>query len=330
MDGLVYQIPSIPYLRLRMTLEADETANLPPFQGSMLRGAFGHALRRTVCVMGPQQLCAKCPLRLACGYTRLFEPCIERDPPPFLRGVDQAVRPYVFEPLGGGGLCRKGDRLSFDLLLFGQAVEFQAYAILAVERMARAGLGTRRSRFRLILVEALDPDGTGTKLFETGAAHATAPAPARVPQTPSLPPGSSATLRLLTPLRIKVRDRLSDHPTFRELAFNMLRRVLEMAYFHVRGAVVDWSFREFLDAADGVHIARAEVSWQDWERWSQRQQTSMKLGGIVGRLILEGDGLKSFASLLAAAEVLHAGKGATFGLGRVGVEPHPAGSDRGL
>lgn len=116
-----YPIPAIPYLRLRMTLEAQEPAALPPFHGSMLRGAFGHALRRTACTMGPEQPCASCLLRHACAYTRLFEPYTAGEPPPFLRGIDQAVRPYVFEPLDGEGRWEAGDPLRFDLLLFGQA-----------------------------------------------------------------------------------------------------------------------------------------------------------------------------------------------------------------
>jgi CRISPR-associated endoribonuclease Cas6 len=44
----------------------------------------------------------------------------------------------------------------------------------------------------------------------------------------------------------------------------------------------------------------------------------MRLGGLVGRLRLEGD-LEPFAPILAAAETLHVGKGTTFGLGRVQV-----------
>jgi hypothetical protein len=48
----------------------------------------------------------------------------------------------------------------------------------------------------------------------------------------------------------------------------------------------------------------------------------MKLGGLVGRLTLEGD-LAPFAPLLRAAEILHAGKGAVFGLGKVEVETTP-------
>ena len=101
-------LPSIPFLRLRISLQAEEPITLPPFLGSMLRGAFGHALRRLVCVMGPGQGCAECSLRLACVYTRIFEPPVEGEPPPFLRGIDQAVRPYVFEPLGEGGRLAPG------------------------------------------------------------------------------------------------------------------------------------------------------------------------------------------------------------------------------
>jgi hypothetical protein len=136
-----YRLPSIPYLRLRVAMRAEAEAALPEYHGSMLRGAFGHALRRTVCTMGPAQPCGSCQLRRACVYTRIFETFVEDEPPPFLRGIDQAVRPYVFEPRSGGERLARGGSLGFDLLLFGQAVELQAYAVLALERMARGGLG---------------------------------------------------------------------------------------------------------------------------------------------------------------------------------------------
>lgn len=317
-----YSIPAIPYVRLRMTLQAEEPAVLPPFQGSMLRGAFGHALRRTVCVMGPEQECASCLLRHACVYTRIFEPYVEGEPPPFLRGIDQAVRPYVFEPLGGIGHGEErlapGDPLRFDLLLFGQAVDLQAYAFLAVERMARAGLGAGRPRFRLVRVEAPGAEGATRTLFSAGSPPATDPAPPVVPREAAFPPDRLA-LRLETPLRVKVRDHLNGQPTFRDLVFNMLRRVLELAHFHVAGAAIDWSFRPLLERAEAVRVVTADLRWHDWERWSNRQQSSMKLGGLVGRLVLEGD-LTPFAALLGAAQIVHVGKGATFGLGKLAVE----------
>jgi hypothetical protein len=313
-----YRLPSIPYLRLRVAMRAEAEAALPEYHGSMLRGAFGHALRRTVCTMGPAQPCGSCQLRRACVYTRIFETFVEDEPPPFLRGVDQAVRPYVFEPRGGGERLPPGGSLGFDLLLFGQAIELQAYAVLALERMARGGLGAGRARFELVRIEALDPAGAPRALFAEGAATRGAPVAPSVPADSPLPEGA-VTLRFVTPLRIKVRHQLTDRPRFRDLAFHMLRRALEMAHWHVPGAAVDWEFYPLLQKCEEVRVASADLRWLDWERWSQRQNAAMKLGGLVGTLTLEGD-VAPFTPLLRAAEVLHAGKGATFGLGKVEVE----------
>ncbi len=314
-----YPLPAIPYLRLRMTLRAEEPASPPPFQGSMLRGAFGHALRRAACAMGAAQACESCLLRHACVYPRIFQPSVEGEPPPFLRGIDQAVRPYVFEPLGGPGRLEPGDPLQFDLLLLGQAVDLQAYAILAVERMARTGLGAGRARFRLIEAEAVDPGGSPRRLFAAGSPPSTVPAPPLLPQPAPLPSGP-LVLRLETPLRVKTRDCLNDRPRFRDLVFNMLRRVLEIAHFHVPGARIDWSFRDLLARADAVRVVASDLRWHDWQRWSQRQQASMKLGGLVGEMVLDGD-LHPFSDLLRTAEIVHVGKGATFGLGKIAIQP---------
>ena len=178
-DG--YLLPVIPYLRLRVTMRAEDPAALPDYHGSMLRGAFGHALRRSVCTMGPRQPCASCRLRRACVYTRIFETFVEDEPPPFLRGIDQAVRPYVFEPRGGGERLPRGGSLSFDLLLFGQAVDLQAYAVLALERMARGGSGPAAPVSSSSGSRPRTRPGTRSSLFSEGAA------PARLPWVPHIP-----------------------------------------------------------------------------------------------------------------------------------------------
>jgi CRISPR-associated endoribonuclease Cas6 len=314
--GAPYALPRIPYVRLRCTLAAVEQAMLPPFKGSLLRGAFGHALRRTVCAVGPEQECASCRLRRTCVHTRLFETFVEAPPPPFLAGVGTSPRPYVFEPAGERRSFAPGEPLEFDLLLFGQAIDLEAYALLAVERMAAAGLGSGRCRFALERVRAPGPDGVWQTLFADGRA------PARGPLAPALPRqdplGERAVLRFSTPTRLKVRDHLTLAVRFRDLAFAMLRRTLELAHFHVPGAAIDWDFHRLLARAGDVRVAAADLTWHDWERYSNRQQTKMAMGGFVGRLELAGD-LAPFAPLLRAAEVVHVGKGATFGLGRMEV-----------
>jgi len=321
-----YSLPRIPYLRLRCTLVACERAALPPYHGSLLRGAFGHALRFSVCSMGPEQACAACRLRMACPYTRVFETLIEGTPPPFLRGLPTAPRPYVFEPASAAQSFSAGDPLAFDLLLFGQAADLSPYAILAVERMAAAGLGARRHRFALDRVEAPASAGGWCEVYsrERGAAApgALSGLLPRVPPTasPAAPvAGARAILRFLTPTRLKAGGQLVDHFAFRELAFAMLRRTLEVAWFHVPGAAIDWSFRPLLERASEVRVVASDLRWQDWQRYSNRQGRAMEMGGFVGTVEIVGE-LAPFVPLLRSAEVLHLGKGATFGLGRIAVE----------
>ena len=94
-------------------------------------------------------------------------------------------------------------------------------------------------------------------------------------------------INFLTPTRLKFRNKLSTDFTFRMLVFNMLRRILELAHFHVPDAQIDWKFRPLLVAADEVKILKRDLHWQDWQRRSNRQNTTMKMGGFVGKISLE-------------------------------------------
>ena len=64
-----------------------------------------------------------------------------------------------------------------------------------------------------------------------------------------------------------------------------------------------------------VQLAEARTRWVDWERYSSRQDTRMKLGGFVGEVVYEGN-LAPFLPYLVLGEMLH-----------VGIEPLPC---RGL
>lgn len=319
--GADYALPRIPYLRLRFVLRSVEQAVLPPFKGSLLRGAFGHALRRATCSMGKGQSCRECLLRRACLYTKLFETFVEGEAPPFLRGIPTSPRPYVFETVTEATEFEPGAPLCFDLLLFGQATDLAPHALLAVERMARGGLGAHRFPFVLDKAGAALPKGGWQEIYREGRPF---PALASVaPRFPSEAPVGEEriTLSFLTPTRLQVRGRLEEEPGFRTLVFLMLRRTLELAWFHVPTppiSEIDWHLRPLLDRASEVNVTASDLRWQEWQRYSNRQQRKISLGGFVGTLELEGD-LTPFGPLLRAAEVLHVGKGATFGLGRVKV-----------
>ena len=57
----------------------------------------------------------------------------------------------------------------------------------------------------------------------------------------------------------------------------------------------------------------------DSERYSARQDAKLKMGGVVGEAVYEGD-LEPFAPLLSLGEVLHVGKGTGLGLGRYRID----------
>ena len=311
-----YDLPNIPFLKLKFLMEAGQETSLPIMKGSMLRGAFGHALRRTVCVMGREQTCETCMLRRQCVYTRIFETFIEGDPPPFLKGLKTSPRPFIIDAYDGKNAFKMGEALEFDMTLIGSAADLHPYVIFAMARAAERGFTRRRLPFRLIRVDWMNEAWhllyDGGKQCLCGMAK-----PTMIPEDGRLE--SPIHLRFLTPTRLKINNIYTMDFTFRMLVGKMVRRILEIAYFHVLGAEPDWDFHGLLEKADRIKVPKNKLYWDDWERYSSRQKSRMTMGGFIGEMVLEGD-LAPFGKLLRTSEVLHVGKGTVFGLGKVRVE----------
>ena len=103
---------------------------------------------------------------------------------------------------------------------------------------------------------------------------------------------------------------------FRALFFKMLRRILELAHFHVPDSQPNWEFKELLDLANNIKISNKNLTWDDWHRYSNRQQRKMDIGGFIGDMTLDGN-VEPFYPLLKMSEVMHVGKGTSFGLGKI-------------
>jgi hypothetical protein len=319
-----YRLPTIPFMRLRCSLEAQESALLSAFKGSMLRGAFGHALRRSVCAMEPGQSCNNCMLNSKCAYTRLFETLVGDDAPPFLKGLPTSPRPFIFDCRNLHREFKRGEILSFDLLLLGNSGEYYPYIVFALKRMAEQGLSRRHHTFILkqvdvqIKIDNFENKTSWQTLYDHKRTTLSEnPVFLTLPQNGNF--DSEIVLHFLTPTRIKVRDRLVIEFDFRTLVFKMIRRTLEIAHFYAPGQDIDWEFHPLLQAADKINIVQHRLRWIDWQRHSNRQQQNMKLGGFIGSLRLQGD-LAPFTSLLHTSQLLHVGKGATFGLGKMAIE----------
>ncbi|MEK6320444.1 MAG: CRISPR system precrRNA processing endoribonuclease RAMP protein Cas6 [Acidobacteriota bacterium] len=133
------------------------------------------------------------------------------------------------------------------------------------------------------------------------------------PQPPT-PDPSTRRVRFLTPARIRVNGDLQTDLSFELLVRNLLRRVSTLAAVHGRGAI-ELDYRGLIDRAASVKTRSSRLVWWDLDRYSNRQQTKMKLGGFIGEVEYEGEAVEEFLPLLVAGELLNIGTGTSFGLG---------------
>jgi len=312
------------FARYRFTLQPETTLRLPGFKGSAFRGGFGMAFRRAVCIQRRSH-CTDCLLRRECVYSRVFETPVPPDSE-LMRKYAAAPHPFVIEPPETGQSdFDSSDRIVFHVTLVGQAAEYLPYFIFAFEQLGRRGFGSRingrRGRYRLLEVRQAAPAGdnraaeqvvyqgeSGTLLssFASAATWADLPLP---------PAGEPLVLTFHTPVRIKYQGRFADQLDFHILFRNLLRRISMLSYFHCGHRLDDSGFAELVRSAQSIRTADHALRWQEQRRWSGRQKTSMKMGGLVGTVSYEGD-LGPFLPYIALGRHIHCGKGCTFGLGR--------------
>lgn len=303
--------------RYTLRLRAVDAVRLPPFKGSALRGGLGRALKRAACMVKGVE-CLDCAFRATCPYAYLFE----TPPPPdaaMLRLYRSVPHPFVLEPPDDGiTYYEPGRTFEAGAVLVGRAVDYLPWFVRAFVGFGRAGAGRGRGRFT---VEAVC-DGSDGKVVYDGVSErfgATAGVlrPARGATLP-IRPGGGLRLRLLTPLRIVHGGSLVSDLAFHHLVRTLLRRLSALAWFHC-AVRLELDFRGLIERASAVERAHADLRWHDWERYSSRQKTRMRLGGLVGTVVFRGVDA-GFAPILRLGEALHAGKGATFGLGRYVLE----------
>ena len=320
----------LPLARYRFTFRLHAPLRLPDYAGSLLRGQFGAALRRVAC-MTDAPTCEGCPLRATCPYPAIFEAPAPAEHA--MQNFSHVPNPYVVEPpTFGTRHIDAGGTLQFGLVLFGRAVAQLPLVSFALQRAVEGGLGRERARGVLERIEWQRTDDepadpyrgahTFIPVWQPGdAAIAVHDAQVAPPTAATRPAPERLTLAIHTPMRLQQQGKPLRPAalTPRKLVADLLRRVSLLAEFHAGhpGLVAD--------APALVHHAEAlahqtALRWQDWSRYSSRQQQEMTLGGAVGHWTLEGD-LAPLLPWLWLGQWLHVGKNATMGMGGYALQP---------
>ncbi|MGQ9922257.1 MAG: CRISPR system precrRNA processing endoribonuclease RAMP protein Cas6, partial [Desulfobacca sp.] len=198
----------IPFVRLVYTYRCQEELQLPPYKGSALRGALGHALKKVTCALR-RATCAECLLRQSCVYVYVFE----TPPPPGsqrLRLYPAAPHPFVLRPPADQQQrFAPGEELRGELLLIGRAIDYLPYFVYTLEVLGQAGLGRGRGRAELIEVRELaSGQQPVVEIYDANTGLLSAPRQAAWRQSKAAAGAShqqplDLSLEFLTPVRLK-------------------------------------------------------------------------------------------------------------------------------
>lgn len=305
--------PRLAIGRYRARFETEQPVRMSEFPGSAWRGALGHALKRTVCVTRLRS-CRDCALYHSCAFPYFYD----TPPPPGstkMRRYETAPHPFVLRPGADGET-----EYVLDFTLIGQANRQLALFIHALARAAEGRKGVAGNHLCLLAVEQeAAPLGSDVwqPIYRPG--HTLQALPPAHPEMPPVPAACRITLR--SPLRVKREGRHVGPDAFRfaDLFGHLLRRVSMLMSFHT-DTPLETNFRDLMVLARQVE-AHTELVWEDKTRYSSRQQAAMKLGGVMGSIDLSGVDLTPFWPYLWLGQWLHAGSGATMGLGSYRIEP---------
>lgn len=298
--------PPLPIAHLHLTVRAEGPLQLPPYAGSMLRGAFGHALLALSPL--PHTDGKPCALHASCPYCQLF--AAPPLPAHSLQKFSHMPQPYVIEPpTGGAQRLQAGQTFGFGLVLIGKAIGLLPVVLQAWQRALRTGLGQWHTPCTLLEINhknGLYP--LSEKREQLSNLNSV------LPPAPAL--GTQATLHFHTPLRLQVQGKpvRAGQLTARDLLIALARRHQLLRDVHLGAAAPQYDFKTLVEQAQAVALQAQDLHWFDWGRYSQRQKQEMQLGGLLGAVSLHGD-LAPFAELLHFGQWLHVGKNASFGLG---------------
>jgi hypothetical protein len=264
-------------------------------------GAFRHAVG---CLDGK----GGCQAGVDCPCRTTFSQELSADPSQ-LRRHQKPPLPFLFEiPLlqGQPGGMRE---VVVVLRLIGSA----ATSLVEIYLQSLLQLFGDNSSFlpkgaKLVRVEALSPDGGSSYLGGPSGSFDLSVIPvASFDELLAAPSGNVSDISLVftTPARILAAGRPLRELPFSAVAGALLRRISSLASYY-GGVELDHDFKWLAEQSRVVRCSSAALSWADWGGGVQ---------GITGEVSYRGE-LTQFLPFLKLGELLHVGKGASYGMGQ--------------
>lgn len=281
--------------KYRLYAQAVNPIFIHGYKGSAFHGGFGHALK-----------CISPSI-----FQTVFQPPFPGDPP----------KPYVITPpLDAKPIYQIGDMFHFDLLLMGSAVQHFPICFAALEYLGeQLGIGKEKAKFKIVKIDYADHQNVWRPVYENNQWQFidTVVSAAQLMRSTQQTTANHLTLKFHSFLRLKNDSKLvATAPAFSLLMDRLLGRICSLSkYYNNNCLLVDRSEREqYIQHANRITTTANHLQWQDWTRYSGRQKTTMKFGGLMGTIQYQGDFAPCYP-FLKLGEWLHIGGKTSFGLG---------------
>lgn len=246
------------------------------FNGSMIRGALGYALKEEVCI-NPSQKCEGCFHASSCLFYQFYE-------------LKNSIHPYRLAM----GVGEEG--LNFSLYLYTASHQSLLEVLRAIKTALEVqGLTKERKK---VVINTLLVNGTQvkdlSKLSNISAKNFQINTFCK-----------NITLQFLTPLRMKQNNQIVQ----KDVALHTL---VNSAY--QRLLALEGKKMQKLNYRVEGKIVKDNMKFIQVSRYSARQKKSMNFDGLMGSVTIEGIDAKSY-EYLKVGEIIGVGKQCVFGLG---------------
>ncbi|MYB35586.1 MAG: CRISPR system precrRNA processing endoribonuclease RAMP protein Cas6 [Gammaproteobacteria bacterium] len=298
--------------RYRFDCMFNNYPSLPEYPGSVLRSAFGMALRRIACVTN-QSTCPGCPLINECVYTKIFDSGIVAQ----TTGI--SLTPYVIESSIVEPKTNSTDFMfGFHMVVYGIALKQLPLLVLAWQKVLACGLGKKRTTGKLVRVVCCQKGSQDVCVWREDQ-------PRIIPHDTTthldIPVDKhEVVLHFDTPVRLQRKGKILGHSeiTSADLISGCMRRF--SAVVACSGEQIDRrSIRELTEQSKSLEDKK-ELKFVQYSRYSSRQRYEMQLPGLIGSWRIRGD-LKPYLHFLYLCEIFHVGKNTSIGLGKYTIDP---------
>jgi hypothetical protein len=229
---------------------------------------------------------------------------------PVLEGRDKASHPFILD--ADLPVQEKSDTLQLRLTLIGKAMDYLPYFYYSLKKAGEKGIFKERITYKITEIDhnekSILTDENNIEIPEEKSNWCSGSTDQKVE--------FSGRITLETPLRLKYQGHYMDGLDKNVFFGSVYRRakILATLYGQVQNEEKLYTFGE------NATLVEKQFKWVDLNYFSSRQQERMQLGGITGSCRIEGRLTALECSLLDFAELFHAGKNVSFGLGRIRIE----------